>query len=175
MPVSEILVLGGFLFIYSLEEFTHMILVCTGGLSAGHGHSHEEIEVPVEESIQVGGTLRVLCVHTLHPHRNVQSTFTALYIFYFFVCPFHLFYFIDCIIGGRLTMIIMTISLGHFSRISHRVRSLYPRLLRGHRAGRQRESDRHLLPAGCLRLPQVGHLRHGGAQLGQICCTYRDI
>ena len=50
-----------------------MILVCTGGLSAGHGHSHEEIEVPVEESIQVGGTLRVLCVHTLHPHRNGQT------------------------------------------------------------------------------------------------------
>ena len=169
------MVLGGFLFIYSLEEFTHMILVCTGGLSAGHGHSHEEIEVPVEESIQVGGTLRVLCVHTLHPHRNVQSTFTAFYIFHLFVLFIYFILLTVLIIGVRLTMIIMTISLGHFSRISHRVRSLYPRLLRGHRAGRQRESDRHLLPAGCLRLPQVGHLRHGGAQLGQICCTYRDI
>ena len=46
--------LGGFLFIYSLEELTHLVLVCTGNLSSGHGHSHEEIEVPVEESIQVG-------------------------------------------------------------------------------------------------------------------------
>ena len=54
MPVAEILVLGGFLFIYSLEELTHLVLVCTGNLSSGHGHSHEEIEVPVEESIQVG-------------------------------------------------------------------------------------------------------------------------
>ena len=54
MPVAEILVLGGFLFIYCLEELTHLVLVCTGNLSAGHGHSHEEIEVPVEESIQVG-------------------------------------------------------------------------------------------------------------------------
>ena len=53
MPVAEILVLGGFLFIYSLEELTHLVLVCTGNLSSGHGHSHEEIEVPVEESIQV--------------------------------------------------------------------------------------------------------------------------
>ena len=53
MPVAEILVLGGFLFIYSLEELTHLVLVCTGNLSSGHGHSHDEIEVPVEESIQV--------------------------------------------------------------------------------------------------------------------------
>ena len=53
IPVPEILVLGGFLFIYTLEELTHMILVCSGTLSGGHGHSHEEIEVPVEESIQV--------------------------------------------------------------------------------------------------------------------------
>ena len=54
IPVPEILVLGGFLFIYTLEELTHLILVCSGTLSSGHGHSHEEIEVPVEESIQVG-------------------------------------------------------------------------------------------------------------------------
>jgi len=52
IPVPEILVLGGFLFIYTLEELTHLILVCSGTLSSGHGHSHEEIEVPVEESIQ---------------------------------------------------------------------------------------------------------------------------
>jgi len=67
MPVAEILVLGGFLFIYTLEELTHMILVCSGSLSAGHGHSHEEIEVPVEESIQATsrGFLIVLalCIH----------------------------------------------------------------------------------------------------------------
>ena len=53
MPVAEILVLGGFLFIYCLEELTHLVLVCSGSLSSGHGHSHDEIEVPVEESIQV--------------------------------------------------------------------------------------------------------------------------
>ena len=67
MPVAEILVLGGFLFIYSLEELTHLVLVCTGNLSSGHGHSHDEIEVPVEETIQATsrGFLIVLalCIH----------------------------------------------------------------------------------------------------------------
>ena len=67
IPVGEILVLGGFFFIYSLEELTHLVLVCTGHLSSGHGHSHDEIEVPVEETIQATsrGFLIVLalCIH----------------------------------------------------------------------------------------------------------------
>ena len=29
LPISEILVLAGFLFIYTLEELMHMVLVCT--------------------------------------------------------------------------------------------------------------------------------------------------
>ena len=57
LPIAEILVLAGFLFIYTLEELMHMILVCTGQLEGhgheGHGHTHENIEVPIEESIQV--------------------------------------------------------------------------------------------------------------------------
>ena len=57
LPISEILVLAGFLFIYTLEELMHMVLVCTGQLEGhgheGHGHTHENIEVPIEESIQV--------------------------------------------------------------------------------------------------------------------------
>ena len=57
LPIAEILVLAGFLFIYTLEELMHMILVCTGQLEGhnheGHGHTHESIEVPIEESIQV--------------------------------------------------------------------------------------------------------------------------
>jgi len=56
LPIAEILVLAGFLFIYTTEELMHMILVCTGNIQekdhGGHGHSHDEIEVPIEESIQ---------------------------------------------------------------------------------------------------------------------------
>jgi len=52
LPVAEILVLAGFLFIYTMEELLHMILVCTGNIQAGHGHSHDQVEVPIEESIQ---------------------------------------------------------------------------------------------------------------------------
>ena len=50
--MAEILVLAGFLFIYTMEELLHMILVCTGNIQAGHGHSHDQVEVPIEESIQ---------------------------------------------------------------------------------------------------------------------------
>ena len=57
LPVPEILVLGGFLMIYLLEEVVHLILVRTGNLKpdgeGGHGHSHEHLEVPIEEGIQV--------------------------------------------------------------------------------------------------------------------------
>ena len=57
LPVAEIFVLAGFLFIYLLEEVIHQILVATGNLTedkeGGHGHSHEHMEVPVEENIQV--------------------------------------------------------------------------------------------------------------------------
>merc|ERR1719447_881957 len=55
LPIAEILVLAGFLFIYTTEELMHMILVCTGTIKAhegGHGHSHDQVEVPIEESIQ---------------------------------------------------------------------------------------------------------------------------
>jgi len=55
LPIAEILVLAGFLFIYTTEELMHMILVYTGTIKAhegGHGHSHDQVEVPIEESIQ---------------------------------------------------------------------------------------------------------------------------
>jgi len=55
LPVPEILVLAGFLFIYTLEELMHMLLVWTGNIEGGqggHGHSHDKVEVPIEESIQ---------------------------------------------------------------------------------------------------------------------------
>ena len=32
LPIAEILVLGGFLFIYTSEELLHMILVMTGNI-----------------------------------------------------------------------------------------------------------------------------------------------
>jgi len=52
LPVAEILVLAGFLFIYTTEELMHMILVWTGNIQGHHGHSHDQVEVPIEESIQ---------------------------------------------------------------------------------------------------------------------------
>ena len=57
LPVAEIFVLAGFILIYLLEELVHYILILTGNLSedqtGGHGHSHEHMEVPIEEGIQV--------------------------------------------------------------------------------------------------------------------------
>ena len=57
LPVAEIFVLAGFLMIYLLEEVVHLILVLTGNLkpegAGGHGHSHEQVDVPIEEGIQV--------------------------------------------------------------------------------------------------------------------------
>ena len=36
LPVAEILVLAGFLFIYTMEELLHMILVCTGNIQVSN-------------------------------------------------------------------------------------------------------------------------------------------
>lgn len=53
LPVGEIFVLAGFLLIYLVEEAGHWVLVRTGHLSGeGHGHSHGELALPVEENIQ---------------------------------------------------------------------------------------------------------------------------
>ena len=38
LPVAEILVLAGFLFIYTMEELLHMILVCTGNIQVNNIH-----------------------------------------------------------------------------------------------------------------------------------------
>ena len=62
LPVAEIFVLAGFLMIYMLEEVLHHLLVKCGHLQeeegmhskpAGHGHSHDTVQVPSEEGIQV--------------------------------------------------------------------------------------------------------------------------
>lgn len=55
LPVAEIFVLAGFILIYLVEELGHWALVRTGHISAsgeGHGHSHGDVTMPVEESIQ---------------------------------------------------------------------------------------------------------------------------
>jgi len=68
LPVAEIFVLAGFILIYLLEELVHYILILTGNLSedhtGGHGHSHEHMEVPIEEGIQAAarGFLVVLAL-----------------------------------------------------------------------------------------------------------------
>ena len=78
LPIAEILVLAGFLFIYTLEELMHMILVCTGQLEGhgheGHGHTHENIEVPIEESIQV----RILQIQFFK--NSIQIQFLKIFI-----------------------------------------------------------------------------------------------
>jgi len=89
LPIAEILVLAGFLFIYTLEELMHMVLVCTGQLEGhgheGHGHTHENIEVPIEESIQATarGFLIVLAL-SIHDFfegiaLGVETSTTATY------------------------------------------------------------------------------------------------
>ena len=49
-----------------------MILVCSGTLSSGHGHSHEEIEVPVAESIQVGQYITTFHKLSVYDSGNFQ-------------------------------------------------------------------------------------------------------
>ena len=84
LPVAEILVLAGFLMIYLLEEFLHLFLVLTGNITAdsegGHGHSHEHIEVPFEEGIQVfrNTTIVPLILFCLGYSQRIFSSLSSL-------------------------------------------------------------------------------------------------
>ena len=86
LPIAEILVLAGFLFIYTLEELMHMILVCTGQLEGhgheGHGHTHENIEVPIEESIQVRMYSRLFYFNFLSNHSPDIKIFEKLIAYF---------------------------------------------------------------------------------------------
>lgn len=67
LPIAEIFVLAGFLMIYLLEEAAHLILEKANLLSGGHGHSHENMELPAGEGVQAVArgflVVSALCIH----------------------------------------------------------------------------------------------------------------
>jgi len=71
LPIAEIFVLAGFLLIYLVEELGHWALTKSGHISEDkkghHGHSHDEVMVPVEDSIQATArgflVVLALCIH----------------------------------------------------------------------------------------------------------------